>query len=52
MEFFFFFDEWKKKIDGILLYVGNILIYQNIILINKLNAELVNLMDKNCGSYV
>ena len=42
----------KKKNDGILLYVGNILIYQNIILINKLNAELVNLMDKNCGSYV
>ena len=51
MVFFFFFYEWKKN-DGILLYVGNILIYQNIILINKLNAELVNLMDKNCGSYV
>ena len=50
MVFFFFMNE--KKNDGILLYVGNILIYQNIILINKLNAELVNLMDKNCGSYV
>ena len=45
MVFFFFFLMNEKKNDGILLYVGNILI-------NKLNAELVNLMDKNCGSYV